>query len=246
MAKLLVRFLLIGGVILLAAATWLRDSPPGRADLRQELYDEPVQVQVRKPAFRTAVNGVTYTVQPLYSYDLYGVIVSQHRADTWWDYLHRAWNDSLNITDLCVVWGDNLRGADLSSISFSSGQFQCFWETRSEAAWKSFDPFQISNNHLLSDSPSIAKRLRATRIGDQVHFRGYLAEYSHSQGLDFKRGTSIVRTDTGNGACETVYVEEFENLKPGGGPWRTLFWVALGLLALGIVGWLALPVTVEN
>ena len=245
MARLFVRVLLIGGLALLAAATWLRDSPPERADLRQELYDEPAQVQVRKAAFQTTVNGVTYTVQPLYSYDLYGVIVSQHRADTWWDYLHRAWNDSLNITDLCVIWGDNLR-ADLKEISFSSGQFQCFWESRSEAAWKAFDPFQISNNHLLSDNPSIAKRLRATRIGDQVHFRGYLAEYSHSQGLDFKRGTSIVRTDTGNGACETVYVEEFENLKPGGGAWRTLFWVALGLLALGLVGWLALPVTVEN
>jgi len=245
-ARLLVRLLLFGSVGLLAAAAWLRDSHPPQAELRQELYDEPVQVQVRKPAFQTTVNGITYTVQPLYTYDLYGMVVSQHSADTWWDYLHRAWNDNLNITDLCVVWGDNLRSADLEAISFSSGQFQCFWESKSEAAWKSFDQFQISNNHLLSDNPSIAKRLRETRIGDQVHFRGYLAEYSHNHGFPFKRGTSIVRTDTGNGACETVYVEEFENLKPGGGPWRTLFWVALGLLALGITGWLALPAHVHE
>jgi hypothetical protein len=245
-AKLLVRLLLFGGLGLLAAAAWLRDSPPPPSELRRELYDAPVQVQVHKAAFQTTVNGITYTVQPLYSYDLYGMVVSQHSADTWWDYLHRAWNDNLNITDLCVVWGDNLRSADLGAISFSSGQFQCFWEAKSEAAWKSFDQFQISNNHLLSDQPGIAKRLRETRIGDQVHFRGYLAEYSHNHGFAFKRGTSIVRTDTGNGACETVFVEEFQNLRPGGGPWRTLFWVALGVLALGIVGWLALPAHADN
>ena len=233
MARLLVRLLLVGGFGLAVAAAWLRDSPPP-------------QTEVRKAAFQTTVNGITYTVQPLYTYDLYGMVVSQHSADTWWDYLHRAWNDNLNITDLCVVWGDNLRGADLGAMSFSSGQFQCFWETKSEAAWKSFDQFQISNNHLLSDKPGIAKRLRETRIGDQVHFRGYLAEYSHDHGFPFKRGTSIVRTDTGNGACETVFVEEFENLKPGGGPWRRLFWVALALLALGVVGWLALPAHADN
>ncbi len=246
MARLAVRLLLLGGLALLAAAAWLRDSPPGPAAVRTELLEEPAQVQVRKAAFETIVNGVTYTVQPLYTYDLYGMIVSQHSADTWWDYLHRAWNDNLNITDLCVVWGDNLRTADLGGISFSSGQFQCFWEAKSEAAWKSFDSFQISNNHLLSDNPSVAKKMRAVRVGDQVHFRGYLAEYSHNQGFAFKRGTSIVRTDTGNGACETVFVEEFENLKPGGEPWRTLFWVALGILALGAVGWLALPPHVDN
>ncbi len=246
MARLFVRVLLVGGLALLAAAAWLRDSPPEPNALRSEVFDAPVQVQVRKEAFDTTVNGVTYKVQPLYTYDLYGVVVSRHSSDSWIDYLHRAWNDSLNVIDLCVIWGDNVKGADLKAMSFSSGQFQCFWETRSEAAWKSFDQYQISNNHLLTDNQSITKKLRATRIGDQVHFRGYLAEYSHNQGLEFKRGTSIVRTDTGNGACETVFVEEFDNLKPGGGPWRTLFWVALGLIVVGIVGWLALPATVDN
>ena len=246
MARLLVRLLLIGGLALLAAAAWLRDATPEPQARRPELLDEPVQVEVRKAAFQTTVKGVTYTVQPLYTYDLYGMIVSQHSADTWWDYLHRAWSDNLNITDLCVVWGDNARFPGLKEISFSSGQFQCFWEWRSEEAGKAFDPYQISNNHLLSDNPSLAKKMRATRIGDQVHFRGYLAEYSHNHGFPFKRGTSIVRTDTGNGACETVYVEEFENLKAGGGPWRTLFWVALALVALGAVGWLALPPNVDN
>ncbi len=246
MAKLLVRALLVCGSVLFVAALWLRDATPPREQLRAEILDEPVQKPTHKAPFQTTVGGVTYTVKPLFSYDLHGLVVSRHAGDSWTDYLHRAWNDNINVVDLCVVWGDNVSSADLGAMSFSSGQFQCFWETKSEAAWKSFDQYQISNNHLLTDNPSVAKRLKDVRVGDQVRFRGYLSEYSHNHGFDFKRGTSIVRTDTDNGACETVFVEDFDHLAQGGGPWRKLYWVALGLLALGIVGWLALPPTVDD
>ncbi len=242
MLRFLARFLLVGGLLLTAAAAWMRDSVPAPEELRPEIYDEPVQKPVKKAAFNTTVNGVTYTVQPLYTYDLHGLVVSRHSADSFIDYLHRAWNDSLNVIDLCVIWGDNLR-ADLKGMSFSSGQFQCFWEAKSQEVWNAFDQAQISNNHLLTDQAAITKRLRDVRVGDQVRFRGYLAEYSHNHGLPFKRGTSIVRTDTGNGACETVWVEDFENLRLGGGPWRMLFWVGLGLVALGALAWLIVPPT---
>jgi hypothetical protein len=68
------------------------------------------------------------------------------------------------------------------------------------------------------------------------------AEYSHNHGFPFKRGTSTVRTDGGNGACETVYLEDFEILRRGGGPWHLLVKIALILLAGGVVGWFVLPV----
>ncbi len=71
----------------------------------------------------------------------------------------------------------------------------------------------------------------------------YLAEYSHNHnGQPLKRGTSIVRTDTGNGACETIYIEDFEILKPGGGPWRKLIWVAAFMLIAGVIAWFRLPI----
>ena len=50
-----------GGVaitgVLLVAALWLRDALPEPQAVRAELYDEPVQVAVRKAAFDTTVNG---------------------------------------------------------------------------------------------------------------------------------------------------------------------------------------------
>lgn len=240
------KWLFATNLLLLAVALWKSDALPPPPELSPALLDEPVQVAVRKPAFATTSHGVTYTVQPLYTYELVGLVVSKHDAKTWWDYLHREWNDNLNIVDLCVVWGNNARNGSYADIHFSSGQFTCNFSTRSDAAYAAFDQTAISNNHLLTDHPEIAKKLRTVRVGDQIRFRGHLAEYAHQHGLDFRRGTSTVRTDTGNGACETVFIDSIEIIRAGGKPWRTLVWVSSLLLALGVFAWFARPVRLND
>lgn len=238
----LVKLLLAAGFGLLVAAVWLRHDLPAPERLLEGLQQEPEQLQVREPPFNTSVGGVTYTIKPLYSYELQGLVVSLHDSSSWWDYLHREWNDHLNVVDFCVIWGSNAGNGAYRNIEFSSGQFTCNFRASSMAAVEAFDMAAISNNHLLTDDPYVAKQLRSVRIGDQVRFRGYLAEYAHNHnGQGFNRGTSTVRNDTGNGACETVYVKSFEILKRGGGPWRTLFWAAWAMIAIGIVGWFSLP-----
>ena len=114
-------------------------------------------------------------------------------------------------------------------------------QTSSHEAYEAFDPNALSNNHLLTSNTTLAKKIRTARVGDQVHFRGYLAEYSHNHGFAFKRGTSTVRTDTGNGACETVYVDSFDIIRQGNALWRRLIWVAAFALAAGICAWFLLP-----
>nr|WP_295769697.1 hypothetical protein [Rhodoferax sp.] len=240
------KWLLAANVLLLGVALWQSDALPQPAELLPALQDEPVQKPVRQAAYQTTSNGVTYTIQPLFEYDLVGLVVSKHDAKSWWDHLHREWNDNLNIVDLCVVWGNNARNGSYADISFSSGQFTCNFSTRSDAAYAAFDQTAISNNHLLTDQSDIAKKLRTVRVGDQIHFRGHLAEYSHHHGMDFKRGTSTVRTDTGNGACETVFLDSIEIIKAGGKRWRMLVWVSGLLLALGVFTWFARPVRLHD
>lgn len=241
MARQAMRLLIAGGLMLLFTALWQRDDLPAHHLLRPELLTEPEQSVTHKPPFNVSVGGVTYTVRPLFQYELYGLVVSRHDSDTWWDYIHREWNDKLNIADLCVVWGPNISSGVYEEIAFSSGQFVCNFSTRSSEAYAAFDQTAISNNHLLSDNPEIARKLKDARVGDQVHFRGYLAEYSHNQGRPFKRGTSTVRTDTGNGACETVFLDEFSILGRNAVIWRGLTWVAIGMILSGLVLWWVLP-----
>jgi hypothetical protein len=245
MAYRLGKLLFFLGLALVAVSFWQKDKLPEPRALRAELLDEPRQVAIERAPFDVAVGDVTYHVRPLYKYDLYGLVVSRHDSDTWWDYIHKEWNDRLNVVDLCVVWGNNAASGIYRDIDFSSGQFVCYFQTSSSEAYAAFDQTAISNNHLLSADRSLVKKLRDVRIGDQIHFRGTLAEYSHEHGTPFTRGTSTVRADSGNGACETVYVEDFEWLGRGGGPWHTLQWLGVGLIVAGVLAWFTLPVRVE-
>jgi hypothetical protein len=236
-----VRAVLFASAAVFLLAWWQRDALPPPARLAAQVFDEPLQKTTSRDAFQTTVGGIEYTVKPLYTYDLYGLIVSKHNADTWWDWIHQAANDKLNVTDLCVVWGANAQQGAYRDVAFESGEFECYAHTASREAWARFDMTSISNNHLLTDDPGIASVLRGVRVGDQIHFRGYLAEYSHHHGFAFRRGTSITRTDTGNGACETVYATDVEVLRPGNGGWRFAFWAAALAFAAGIVAWFGLP-----
>lgn len=166
---------MIFGMTLLACALWKKTELPESSALQAELLNEPAQMAISRPPKKVTVGEMDYTVQPLYTYDLYGMVVSKHNADTWWDFLHREWNDRLNITDLCVVWGSNMRSGAYRDINFSSGQFSCNFQTSSSEAWAAFDTTAISNNHLLSNDPGLARKMRDVRIGDQIHFSGYLA-----------------------------------------------------------------------
>jgi hypothetical protein len=125
MAHQLVRYLMLGSLLLLVLSCWRKDVLPKPQLLRQELLTEPTQTPVSPMPRQTTVGGVTYTINPLYKYELHGLVVSLHDADTWQDSLHERWNDHLNVVDLCVVWGNNIRRYAYKEMKFSSGQFTC-------------------------------------------------------------------------------------------------------------------------
>ena len=237
--------LMAAGTVLLAASLWLRHALPGPAELRAELRNEPLQEATRATPFTTTVGGVTYTVKPVADYEIWGLVVSEHDSSAWWDWIHAASNDNLNVVDLCVVFAENVATGDYVGLDYSSGQFVCYVQTSSTERWKRFSMRALSNNHLLADRPSIAAKLRSVQIGDQVRIRGWLAEYEHNHGFPFKRGTSLTRDDTGNGACETIYVQDVEVLHAGGGPWRWLRWPAVALIVAGLIVWVRAPLQVR-
>ena len=108
---------------------------------------------------------------------------------------------------------------DLNELEFRNAQFTCYVSTQDLATWQMFDRNKLSNNHLISDNPVVRKQIQDLEIGDQIYIRGFLAEYG--QNGNVHRGTSTVRTDTGNGACETIYVKQFHILQEGSNVWRT-------------------------
>lgn len=229
------------GAMLLVASLFLRHALPDPAELRTELRNEPLQEPAQVAPFQTTVRGVTYTVKPVADYEIWGLVVSNHDTSTWWNWIHKASNDNLNVVDLCVVFAENVKNGGYVGLDYSSGQFVCYVQTGSTEKWQRFSMRALSNNHLLADRPSIVAKLRDVQIGDQVRIRGWLSEYAHNHGFAFTRGTSLTRDDTGNGACETIYVQEVEVLHAGGMPWRWLVWPAIGLIVAGVAFWLRAP-----
>ncbi len=218
---------------LLCVSWFMKEKLPGKKDILDEIYQEPLQVEVDEEPFKTIIKGVSYTIWPLYEYELYGLVVSCHDTAAWWDYYHKQWGDSLNTKDVCVIWGDNIEQEVYPRMKFTSGSWTCTVSVDSRTAksdWAKFNMGCLSNNHLLSDDSKIKKILRSVHRGDQIHLKGYLSNYSHTRGT-FKRGTSTSRADQGSGACETIFLTGFEVLKRGNPVWWFLYGLSKFLVA---------------
>jgi len=215
----------------LLVSFWNRDDLPRNIEFRSEVLDEPRQTTTRTKPFDAAFNGVDYLVEPEYEYDLAGMVVSYRHHDGN-SRMHFLANDHLNMLDVCVIWGDSATSKLLHKIDFWNGIFTCNVFTRDSAAWEAFRMEQLSNNHLISDDEAVRRQVKDIAIGDQIRVRGYLASYSSEQGG--KRGTSTTRTDTGNGACETLFVEQFEIIQSAVSYWRISMWVSLAILTVGL------------
>jgi hypothetical protein len=216
----------------LVVSFWNRNDLPKEINYLPAILDEPLQKATHKEPFSTIFEDVTYEVEPEYDYDLTGMIVSYRHHDGG-SRMHMRANDHLNMADVCVIWGDNTKNPRLDRIDFWNGIFTCNVKTRDQAAWDAFDMYQLSNNHLISDDPFIRDQLKKINIGDQIRVRGMLASYGSAGNP--KRGTSTTRLDTGDGACETIFVEKFEIVQPATSYWRISMYVTLVLLAIGLL-----------
>ena len=230
--------IIVASFVWLLIAFWHRNDLPGNVVLVEDIANDPLQRRSDRSAFQASWNGLDYQVEPQYDYDLTGMVVSFRHHDGN-SRLHSLSADHLNMLDVCVVWGDSAANPYLDRIDFWSGIFTCNFQARDLQAWEAFDVTQISNNHLISDDRDIRNRVADIRIGDQVRVRGWLSSYVSPNGS--KRGTSTTRTDTGNGACETIYVEAFEIVRAATSYWRWSMYAALLTLLMSLAVYFTRP-----
>lgn len=230
-------------VVSLLASGYLylvKDALPEASFYDWDLLRDPVQSVTRKNSFTTQANGQQYVITPRYDYELDGVIVSLHDSDDFLDTTHhRRWQDYINLRDLCVIWGNNVKSGVYREMEFSNGTWTCWFSWPNSEVVSRFDGTRLSNNHLLIDDDAIKQALMQVEPGDHIRLKGMLVEYSNP-GNGFHRGTSVTRTDTGNGACETIYVNGFEVIKKANRGTRRLYTVAFWVTVLSLVGVLAL------
>ena len=243
----LAKLLIFATATCLVASFVIDGRVPTQNQISEHSRREPLQEAPTKLAYKTVVQSVEYTIEPKANYDIAGVIVSMHHSNTWWDWIHASWNDHINVADLCMVWGNNVASDNYRKLDYSSGQFTCNVQTGDSSIWNAFDMTALSNNHVLTDDRHIAKQLLNLRVGDQIRIRGTLVDYSHTQGGGFKRTTSLVRTDQGNGACETLFVDSLDMIKAAPRTPQNLRWLGSIGLILSLLIWIFLtPVGIPD
>ncbi len=195
---------------------------PSKEEILDVLFQEPSQAESLENPFDFHYEGSTYTIVPLYDYEIHGLVVSHNNISSVMDSYHTS--QSVDFRDLCVIWGDNFDNNIHNKISFWSEPWTCNYQSPSSEVGSQFRSDHLSNNHLLSDNRYLRDKILRAKVGDQIRLSGKLVNYYPKRFKDLSRNTSVVRTDTGNGACEVVFVENFDILNVWQKSWSKLYY----------------------
>ena len=229
------KLLFLVSLILFVLARILTFRLPNPENIVQEVKTNPVQIETENEPFIAEAKGIEYTIEPMAEYEISGLIVSQLTNGDFLDYFHDDWKDYLNTKDICVIWGENAQTDNYQEMKFRTKSWTCeYWYPNREVGSR-FKPNQFSNNHLLTSSSRINQEIKKAKRGDQIRISGFLARYSHSNG-EFKRGTSLTREDRGNGACEVIWVTNFEILAKNKPEWQLVNQITPWIMGLSFLG----------
>jgi len=113
--------------------------------------------------------------------------------------------------DLAAGWGAMSDQSVLDRLTISQGNRFYFWEYEGSSPIPKNEIISHSSNmHLIPADATVRSRIAWLRRGELVRLKGYLVEVT-TPGMTPWR-SSLSRTDTGNGACEIMWVESVEKV----------------------------------
>jgi hypothetical protein len=142
-----------------------------------------------------------FTITPLQSFEIEARVLSAEHYS-----IGRA--ADLVPVDLALGWGPMSDEAVLSKIDISQSNRFYYWHVNAFPIPREQIESNSANMHMIPATSTIEKTLKSIRAGQVVKLSGYLVEVKAADGWHWR--SSLSRTDTGNGACELVYVKSLE------------------------------------
>jgi hypothetical protein len=158
---------------------------------------EPVQGEGPGAPFSETRRGRSFRLTPRASYDVAARVATteRYRAGLSGDLL--PW-------DFVLAWGAATREPAWAHVSYvQTGRFYN-WSTRDLSLDPAYVSSHTANTHLIAGTGRVASVLGRVHLGDVVRLEGELVDVDGPDGFAWR--TSLTRTDTGPGACETLYV----------------------------------------
>lgn len=143
------------------------------------------------------LNGFTLT--PLASYAIEARVLSRE------DYSSGI-EAELSPTDLAVGWGPMSDETVLNKIDISQRHRFFYWHVDAFPIPQREIEVHAANMHIIPANDTVKRQLTKIRTGQLVNIKGQLIEAKRADGWHWR--SSLSREDTGNGACELMYVTE--------------------------------------
>lgn len=145
-----------------------------------------------------------YVIQPLATFEAQARVLGRERY-----FLGRE--SDLSPFDLALGWGQMSDEAILSNFTFSQSKRWYWWRASSLPIAKHEIIRSSANMHMIPADDYVARQIKKTRAGSIVKFSGYLIEAKGDDGWRWR--SSLSREDSGDKACEIVFVKDFEILE---------------------------------
>ena len=109
-------------------------------------------------------------------------------------------------TDLALGWGPMADPEVLRHISISQRNRWYFWRSAQLPIERRQIEIHSANMHLIPATPEVANTLTQLKAGQQIRLSGQLVRIDGDDG--YRWVSSLSREDTGDGACELIWVEQ--------------------------------------
>ncbi|HZX81820.1 MAG TPA: hypothetical protein VFE72_12805, partial [Lysobacter sp.] len=159
-------------------------------------HDEPLQSDV--PGGLGPFRLQPATLRPLAGFSVEARVLSRRDYDS-------GREADLSPTDLALGWGRMQDDAVLDRLDISQSGRWYHYRWSGEAPIPAAEIVRSSANmHLIPADAAVARALDAIDADDRVRIDGWLVEAEAADGWRWR--SSLSREDSGDGACEVVYV----------------------------------------
>ncbi|MCM8540598.1 MAG: hypothetical protein NE328_10005 [Lentisphaeraceae bacterium] len=164
------------------------------------IQEAPVQSQASSHEF----DFKGYKIIPLADISLKGRVLSykKYSGDKEAD---------LSPIDLALGWGPMSENKVLARIDISQRNRWYFWKTDKFPIPRNEIENNSANMHIIPSSDLIAEQISNIKRNQIVSIQGHLVKCTQDS---WKWKSSLTRSDTGNGACEVIYVKSLNIENP--------------------------------
>ena len=114
----------------------------------------------------------------------------------------------LSPIDLALGWKNMSDQRVLEKMEISQSNRFYFWRVKDYPIPRNEIVSSSANMHMIPANSVVASKLGEVHKGHVVRLKGYLVNISADDGWSWN--SSLERTDSGNGACEIIWVEQAE------------------------------------